>query len=46
VDDIRAAERRLREKGASFRGPSPRPDGVMQIFIQDADGHTVEICGR
>ncbi len=45
VADIAAAERRLREKGAAFRGPSPRPDGVMQIFVQDADGHTVELCG-
>ena len=25
-------------------GPKPRPDGYMQVFITDPDGHVVELC--
>jgi catechol 2,3-dioxygenase-like lactoylglutathione lyase family enzyme len=24
--------------------PKPRPDGYMQIFVTDPDGHIVELC--
>jgi lactoylglutathione lyase len=46
VPDIEAAARRLREKGIAFRGPAPRPDGMLQIFFEDPDGHVVEFCGQ
>jgi len=44
VADIAGAARHLREQGVAFRGPAPRPDGAMQIFLEDPDGHTVELC--
>jgi catechol 2,3-dioxygenase-like lactoylglutathione lyase family enzyme/uncharacterized protein YunC (DUF1805 family) len=25
-------------------GPKPRPDGIMQVFVTDPDGHVVELC--
>ncbi len=25
-------------------GPKPRPDGYMQVFVEDPDGHVVELC--
>src|ERR1017187_5549615 len=46
VDDIDAAARQLQGKGVKFRGPAPRPDGARQIFIEDTDGHMVELCGN
>ena len=45
VADVDAATRHLTAKGAAFRGPGPRPDGARQIFLQDPDGHVVELCG-
>jgi catechol 2,3-dioxygenase-like lactoylglutathione lyase family enzyme len=44
VPDIRAAAAELRAQGLGFRGPGPRPDGAMQIFLEDPDGHLVEFC--
>ena len=44
VDDIEAAAKHLRAKGATFRGPIVRPDGAHQIFIKDPDGHVIEFC--
>jgi catechol 2,3-dioxygenase-like lactoylglutathione lyase family enzyme len=44
VADIAAAARRLEAAGIPFRGPAARPDGAMQVFLQDPDGHTVELC--
>ena len=44
VLDVYAAERELREKGMSFYGPKTRPDGILQIFLQDPDGHYIELC--
>ena len=44
VDDIEAAARHLRAKGAAFRGPVLRPDGAHQIFLRDPDGHVIELC--
>jgi catechol 2,3-dioxygenase-like lactoylglutathione lyase family enzyme len=46
VADIDEAARHLQKKGVKFRGPAPRPDGAMQIFVEDPDGHTVELCGN
>jgi len=44
VPDIRAAAADLRAQGLVFRGPGRRPDGAMQIFLEDPDGHLVEFC--
>jgi lactoylglutathione lyase len=44
VKDIAAAAAHLRERGVVFRGPAPRPDGALQIFLEDPDGHLVEFC--
>lgn len=44
VDDAHAASIALREAGVTdFRGPAPRPDGAVQVFLQDPDGHVIEI---
>jgi catechol 2,3-dioxygenase-like lactoylglutathione lyase family enzyme len=33
----------LMQRGVPIlRGPAPRPDGPMQLFIQDPDGHVIE----
>ena len=43
VDDIAEWETHLKKVGASFRGPKPRPDGAMQIFVADPDVHYIEL---
>ncbi len=44
VDDPFAARAELERKGLTeFRGPAPRPDGAMQLFIQDPDGYVIEM---
>lgn len=45
VDDARAAARRLEELGVPFVArPKQRPDGYIQVFVTDPDGHIVELC--
>jgi len=44
VPDIREAERYLLEKGIAHRAPKRRPDGAWQIFVEDPDGHYMELC--
>jgi lactoylglutathione lyase len=44
VADVIAAAAELTGKGLRFRGPGPRPDGARQIFLEDPDGHLVELC--
>jgi lactoylglutathione lyase len=44
VEDLTAVERHLRKVKADFEGPRPRPDGASQIFLQDPDGHWIELC--
>ncbi len=44
VEDIKAVESELSSKNATFTGPKQRPDGSLQIFIQDPDGHYIELC--
>lgn len=43
VDDINAWEAHLEKLGVTFRPPKPRPDGAMQIFVTDPDGHYIEL---
>jgi catechol 2,3-dioxygenase-like lactoylglutathione lyase family enzyme len=44
VADIEEAARHLQAKKVAFNGPFRRPDGALQIFTEDPDGHTVELC--
>lgn len=44
VADIEAAAAHLRQRGVDFQPPKPRPDGAMQIFLRDPDGHVIELC--
>jgi lactoylglutathione lyase len=44
VKDAHAASAALSEKGITeLRGPAPRPDGAVQVFLQDPDGHLIEL---
>jgi catechol 2,3-dioxygenase-like lactoylglutathione lyase family enzyme len=43
VDDIRSWDEHLKKAGASYRPRKPRPDGAMQIFLADPDGHYIEL---
>ncbi len=43
VDDLEAWREHLQSLGAILRGPVRRPDGAMQIFIGDPDGHLIEL---
>lgn len=43
VDDLGSWEAHLKKAGANFRPPKPRPDGAMQIFVADPDGHHIEL---
>jgi lactoylglutathione lyase len=45
VADVAATAAELKAKGLVFRGPGWRPDGALQIFLEDPDGHLVELCG-
>jgi catechol 2,3-dioxygenase-like lactoylglutathione lyase family enzyme/uncharacterized protein YunC (DUF1805 family) len=45
VDDAEAAVAWLKKcEVAIVDGPKPRPDGIMQVFVTDPDGHVVELC--
>ncbi|HEY0981564.1 MULTISPECIES: VOC family protein [unclassified Schlesneria] len=45
VDDCHAAARKIIERGIEFVSPpKQRPDGAVQLFINDPDGHLVELC--
>ncbi len=43
VEDIEDWEQHLKTQNAIFRPPKTRPDGATQIFVQDPDGHFVEL---
>jgi catechol 2,3-dioxygenase-like lactoylglutathione lyase family enzyme len=43
VDDLNAWKLHLEQQGAKFKGPKQRPDGAWQIFVEDPDGHIVEL---
>ena len=43
VGDLDEWERHLQETGAVFAPRKKRPDGAAQIFLQDPDGHTIEL---
>ena len=44
VEDAQSASLLLRERGVTdFRGPAPRPDGAVQVFLRDPDGFVIEL---
>ena len=43
VDDLEAWQRHLKEVGADFAAKKQRPDGAWQVFLDDPDGHTIEL---
>ena len=44
VDDAHAATEHLRRQGIPIvSGPKERPDGAVQVFATDPDGHVVEL---
>lgn len=44
VDDMDGFVAHLEAKGIEFTGPKARPDGAMQVFLRDPDGHVIELC--
>ena len=45
VEDAPAAVARLKEMQVPvLSGPHPRPDGFIQVFVTDPDGHVIELC--
>ncbi|MFN8436796.1 MAG: VOC family protein [Cytophagales bacterium] len=42
-DDIASFEIHLKKFNLPTIGPKTRPDGIVQIFIQDPDGYWIEI---
>lgn len=47
VDDAREVQSILQQNGVRTKGePRNRPDGCLQVFCYDPDGHVVEIFSR
>jgi catechol 2,3-dioxygenase-like lactoylglutathione lyase family enzyme len=45
VDDCRAAAEQISAMSVEFVSPPKlRPDGAIQLFINDPDGHLIELC--
>lgn len=44
VDDLAAWERHLDACSATRLPRKIRPDGALQTFVQDPDGHWIELC--
>ena len=45
VDDVEAAYALVQELGLKIVSPpKARPDGFVQVFLNDPDGHVVELC--
>lgn len=44
VDDLDAWERHLETHQATRLPRRTRPDGAQQVFVQDPDGHWIELC--
>lgn len=47
VQDAEAAATVLERRGAAIvSGLKTRPDGAVQVFVNDPDGYVVELCSR
>src|SRR5262245_31019970 len=43
VEELQPWQDHFKGFGLEIRGPIRRPDGAMQIFIRDVDGHVIEL---
>ena len=43
VEDMSLAKEWLGERGAKIHTEQTRPDGALQIYLADPDGHTIEV---
>jgi catechol 2,3-dioxygenase-like lactoylglutathione lyase family enzyme len=43
IPDMAAAKAHLDSLGLEYDGPRNRPDGPLQLFLNDPDGHVVEL---
>ena len=43
ADDLAPWVEHFKAIAAEFRGPVRRPDGAMQVFVRDVDGHVIEL---
>lgn len=43
VESLPPWEDHLRRAGWDFVPPKPRPDGALQLFLRDPDGHVIEL---
>ena len=43
VDDLTPWENHFQQLGLDYQPPHPRPDGALQLFLQDPDGHVIEL---
>ncbi len=44
IDDVFEAKKELEAKGMTeFEGPSPRPDGPLQLFFHSPEGYRIEL---
>jgi catechol 2,3-dioxygenase-like lactoylglutathione lyase family enzyme len=44
VDDFDAWEKYLSERQVNFAPRRARPDGALQLYVIDPDGHYIELC--
>lgn len=44
VDDLDVWEKRIDKQGAERLARKIRPDGALQTFVKDPDGHWIELC--
>ena len=44
VANVYQAEKHLQEKGIPYLPIKYRPDGAKQLFLNDPDGHFIELC--
>ena len=44
TDDLAAWERHFQQMGFHHNPRKQRPDGAWQIFLEDPDGHVIELC--
>ncbi len=43
IPDMAAAVAHLEKMGIDYDGPRYRPDGPLQLFLNDPDGHVIEL---
>ncbi|MFT4514254.1 MAG: lactoylglutathione lyase [Planctomycetota bacterium] len=43
IEDAAVWAAHLTSNGVAIDGPRPRPDGALQIFLRDPDGHVIEL---